>query len=97
MVTKTKTTTKTNSTKATNKAAAPMAKATTKSPATEKLSQIVAAERVLADANQGHRLLQGGEDVGPDQRRFAAPAHHSGVTRRTWWASASKLGCPTRL
>jgi hypothetical protein len=63
MATKTKTTAKASSPKATKKAAAPKAAkpaakakktpiAETKSPATGKLSQIAAAERVLAESNE---------------------------------------------
>jgi hypothetical protein len=63
MATKTNVTTKASSTKGTKKAAAPkaakpvakakgMPKADTKSPAADKLSQIAASERVLAEANE---------------------------------------------
>lgn len=63
MATKTKTTAKASSTKTTKKAVSPMAAkpaakakktltAETKSPATGKLSQIAAAERVLAESNE---------------------------------------------
>ena len=63
MATKTKTTTKAGSTKVTKKAAAPKAAkpaaktkktptAETKAPATAKLSQIAAAERVLAESSE---------------------------------------------
>ena len=63
MTTKTKMTTKAGSTKATKKVAAPKVakpvakakgtpKVATETPATGKMSQIAAAERVLADANE---------------------------------------------